>query len=65
MVANITTGKSILGALIYNQQKVDKGKASVLATSLIRERSDGKYDAAQMLFCAGNRGVDWQFFHGV
>lgn len=47
MVANITTGKSILGALIYNQQKVDKGKASVLATSLIRERSDGKFDAAQ------------------
>ena len=47
MVANITTGKSILGALIYNQLKVDKGKASVLATSLIRERSDGKFDAVQ------------------
>ena len=26
MVANITTGKDIYGALAYNQRKVDRGK---------------------------------------
>ena len=30
MVANITTGKDIYGALAYNQRKVDRGKGTVL-----------------------------------
>lgn len=47
MVANITTGKNIYGALAYNQQKVDKGQASILSTSQIREPEDGHYDIMQ------------------
>ena len=47
MVANITTGKNIYGALAYNQQKVDKGQASILSTSQIREPEDGHYDVMQ------------------
>lgn len=47
MVANITTGRNIYGALAYNQQKVDKGQASILSTSQIREPEDGHYDVMQ------------------
>lgn len=46
MVANITTGKDIYGALAYNQNKVDKGKGAVLATSGIREPTDGRFGVA-------------------
>lgn len=46
MVANITTGKDIYGALAYNQNKVDKGKGAVLATSGIREPADGRFSVA-------------------
>ena len=31
MVAKITTGKDIYGALAYNQQKVDRGGGAVLS----------------------------------
>ena len=47
MVANITTGRNIYGALAYNQQKVDKGQASILSTSQIREPAYGHYDVMQ------------------
>ena len=46
MVANITTGKDIYSALAYNQQKVDKGKGAVLASSGIREPADGRFGVA-------------------
>lgn len=48
MVANITTGKDIYGALAYNQQKVDKGRGAVLATSGIREPADGRFGVAAL-----------------
>ena len=46
MVANITTGKNIYGAPAYNQQKVDRGKGAVLATSNICEPPDGCFSVA-------------------
>ena len=48
MVANITTGKDIYGALAYNQHKVDRGKGAVLATSNIREPDDGRFGVAAL-----------------
>ncbi len=44
MVAKITTGKDVYGALAYNQQKVDRGKGKVLLTHILREPSDGQFD---------------------
>lgn len=46
MVANITTGKDVYGALAYNQNKVDRGKGAVLATSNICEPADGCFSVA-------------------
>lgn len=48
MIANITTGKDIYGALAYNQCKVDRGKGAVLATSNIREPADGRFGVAAL-----------------
>ena len=48
MVANITTGKDIYGALAYNQRKVDRGKGTVLATSNIRFPADGRFGVAAL-----------------
>lgn len=47
MVANITTGNNIYGALAYNQEKVDQGKGKVLATQILREPADGNFNVAQ------------------
>ena len=41
MVANITTGKDVYGALAYNQEKVDRGDGKVLLTHIVREPADG------------------------
>ena len=46
MVARITTGKDIYGALAYNQRKVDKGEGAVLSASNIREPDDGRFSVA-------------------
>lgn len=46
MVANITTGKDVHGALYYNQMKVDKGIGSVLATHILREPAEGHFDVS-------------------
>ena len=46
MVAKITTGKDVYGALAYNQQKVDRGKGKVLLTHILREPLDGRFDIA-------------------
>ena len=35
MVANITNGKDVYGALAYNQEKVDRGDGKVLLTCLL------------------------------
>ncbi|NDV64670.1 conjugal transfer protein MobB [Bacteroides sp. 224] len=43
MVAKITTGNDLYGALAYNQEKVDKEKGKVLSTHILREPTDGKF----------------------
>jgi len=47
MVANITTGSNLYGALFYNQEKVDKGVGTVLATHILREPADGNFSVAE------------------
>lgn len=46
MVAKITTGKDVYGALAYNQQKVDRGEGSVLCTNGLLEPEDGRFTVA-------------------
>lgn len=43
MVAKISTGQSLHGALAYNQDKVDEGHARVLATNLVLQPEDGQF----------------------
>lgn len=43
MVAKISTGVSLYGALAYNQNKVDEGHATVLAANLILQPEDGTF----------------------
>ena len=47
MVANITTGNNLYGALFYNQEKVDKGVGTVLATHILREPEDGNFNVGE------------------
>lgn len=46
MVAKITTGADVYGALAYNQQKVDEGVGMVLSTHILREPTDGYFSVA-------------------
>ncbi|WP_157257621.1 relaxase/mobilization nuclease domain-containing protein, partial [Dysgonomonas macrotermitis] len=46
MVAKISAGKSLFGALAYNQAKVDKGTADVLFSQNIIRTVDGSYNMA-------------------
>lgn len=48
MVAQISTSANIYGALKYNLNKVDEGKASVLATNLLREPPSGTYSVVDV-----------------
>ena len=47
MGANITTGSNLYGALFYNQEKVEKGVGTVLATHILREPTDGNFSVAE------------------
>jgi hypothetical protein len=47
MVANITTGSNLYGALFYNQEKVDKGVGTVLGTHILREPADGNFNVVE------------------
>ncbi len=47
MIAKITTGKNVYGALAYNQQKVDRGDGKVLSTHILREPADGVFNVAE------------------
>ncbi|MBF0647220.1 relaxase/mobilization nuclease domain-containing protein [Dysgonomonas sp. GY75] len=49
MVAKISAGKSLFGALAYNQEKVDDGKAKVLGANLICEPADGKFNIGDVM----------------
>ena len=42
MVAKISTGSSMFGALAYNQEKVDNGEAKVLFSNKMLLDEDGK-----------------------
>ena len=44
MVAKISVGSSLFGALAYNQQKIDEGEGCVLCSNLITESEDGKFN---------------------
>jgi len=46
MIAKITTGKDIYGALAYNQEKVNEGLGKVLASNIIPEPEDGRFSVA-------------------
>jgi len=46
MIAKITTGKDIYGALVYNQEKVNEGLGKVLASNIIPEPEDGRFSVA-------------------
>jgi hypothetical protein len=48
MIANIGRGENLLGALSYNQLKVEKENGQILYTHKIMETSDGKYSVAQL-----------------
>ncbi|MEL1240375.1 conjugal transfer protein MobB [Flavobacterium flavipallidum] len=48
MIAKIGRGANIMGALSYNQLKVDKENGEVLATHRIRETINGSYTVAQL-----------------
>ena len=43
MVAKISTGQPLHGALAYNQDKVDEGHARILATNLVLQPEDGQF----------------------
>ena len=43
MVAKISVGKNLYGALAYNQNKVDEGGAKILSAHLLRYPEDGRF----------------------
>ena len=49
MVAKITIGSSLFGAIKYNADKVNIGKGQLLDTNKVFNNGDGKVDAAQAL----------------
>ena len=53
MVAKISIGRSLYGALAYNAQKVNAGEGKLLATNRVFDRGDGQMDCARLLrdFC--------------
>ncbi|WP_026713734.1 conjugal transfer protein MobB [Flavobacterium daejeonense] len=48
MIAKIGRGANMMGALSYNQLKVDKENGEVLATNRMRETVNGNYSVAQL-----------------
>ena len=53
MVAKISIGSSLYGALAYNAQKVNAGEGKLLATNRVFDSGDGRMDCARLLrdFC--------------
>lgn len=54
MIAKISVGNSLFGALAYNQNKVDQGKGEVLFSNKILENPDGKFDIHKCVECFNN-----------
>lgn len=68
MVAKITSGVSVYGALYYNYEKADKDKARILAWNRIMERSDGTVGIAECMrsfepYLAANRRTEKPVIH--
>lgn len=53
MVAKISIGSSLYGALAYNAQKVNAGEGKFLASNKVFDNGDGRMDTARLLrdFC--------------
>lgn len=49
MVAKISIGSSLYGALAYNAQKVNAGEGKLLATNRVFDGGDGQIDCARLL----------------
>jgi len=49
MVAKISTGQSLYGALAYNQDKVDEGHAKILAANLVLQPQDGQFSISDCM----------------
>lgn len=49
MIAKISTGTSLYGALAYNQDKVDDKQAKVLAANIIYQPADGQFNISDCL----------------
>jgi hypothetical protein len=68
MVAIINRGENLIGALSYNQLKVDKESGQVLSTQKIIEAPDGSYSIAQLsrsfeLYLLVNRRTEKPVIH--
>ncbi|ANF53001.1 relaxase [Chryseobacterium glaciei] len=68
MVAKIGKGANLLGALIYNQQKVDKENGQILFMQKIAETVNGQYSASQLyrsfeLYLTANQKVEKPVLH--
>ena len=53
MVAKISIGRSLYGALAYNTQKVNAGEGKFLASNKVFDNGDGRMGTARLLrdFC--------------
>ena len=49
MVAKISHGSNLYGALSYNQEKVDEGLGKVLATNLVIEPTNGVFNVSDCM----------------
>ena len=49
MVAKISTGSSLFGALAYNQEKVDKEEAKVLFSNKMLLSEDGRFSIGECM----------------
>ncbi|WP_163411255.1 conjugal transfer protein MobB [Flavobacterium ajazii] len=68
MIAKISRGSSLYGALTYNYQKVEKQNAQVLCTQKIIESPDGSYSLQQLsrsfeLHLLANRKTEKPILH--
>lgn len=54
MIAKISIGKSLYGALAYNQKKVDQEKGKVLFTNKIIEKADENFNIHECIECFNN-----------
>ncbi len=51
MIAKIGKGSNMYGAILYNQQKVDKENGAVLLLNKIPDTVDGRYSVAYFNKC--------------